>query len=207
MKAKVDEAEEINANVSDEICLNCSENKVKTHDLEAKIKSLEIKNSELLKDNKQLKHMLSHANRINLNKDILISQLSKSNGKKTGDNSEVNEKIAFVNFQHIFNSPELLTLRSIPSNSSRDSSFILQALRILYKENNSILNSRTLSSVCPGKQPISPQKKEILQEIYYERLELLGLDAIELNLRRSKLNTYISSSIVNIRKSLKRQSL
>lgn len=108
---------------------------------------------------------------------------------------------------NIFNEMELASFRSIPASSSRDSSFVLLALRTIYRENLSVLNSRTGSTVYQGKQPITPEKKRIIQDLFFERLESLGLETIECNLRKRKLNDYTAAGIANIKKSLKRHSL
>lgn len=168
------------------------------------LKISEKKIHELLKDNKYLKHVLSQSNRVNLNKDIKIEILEKEFEKKTENNSaKFDNKFVFSSFSNIFNDQELASLRSIPASSSRDSSFILFALRALYKGDLSVLNSRTVSNALPDKQPITPQKKQIIKNIFYERLETLKLDTIECNLRKSKLNELTATGIKNIRKSLK----
>lgn len=144
-------------------------------------------NKELIKDNKNLKHVLAHSNRVNLNKDLEIEQLEKEFNEKCDNNSvKLTDEIVFSRFANTFNQEELSSLRSIPSSSSRDSSFILQALRILYKEDLSVLHTRTASSILADKKPITPQKKEIIQAIFYERLDTLKLDITECKLRKSK---------------------
>lgn len=189
-------------------CEKCSEKEREINELQEKLKISEKKNSELFKDNKQLKHMLTQSNRVNLNKDIKIEQLQKQIAKEPEIISvKFNDKLTFSRFANIFNEQELASFRSIPASSSRDSSFILLALRTLYKDDLSILYSRTTSNALQDKQPITPQKKQIIQEIFYERLETLKLDIIECNLRKSKLNEHTATGINNARKLLNRHSL
>lgn len=185
-------------------CAKCSEKEKEINELREKLNISERKNKELNKDNKQLKHMLSQSNRINLNKDLKIEQLQK---KPETNSVKLDNKLVFSGFTRIFNEMELASFRSIPASSSRDSSFILLALRTLYKEDLSVLNSRTGSNASQGKQPITPTKRQIIQDLFFERLETLGLEAIECNSRKSKLGEHTANSIVNVRKSLKRHSL
>lgn len=155
-----------------------------------------------MKDNKSLKHMFSKCTKVNLKEDLEIKQLAKKE-----EEHKVHNPLIFNNFENIFEASELTTLRSIPFSSSRDSSFILQVLRFLYKDDLSILNSRTASTKVANKDPISPEKKTILVGLYNERLSSLKLTDLDLDSRNAKLNEFVMTGINNIRKSLKRQSL
>lgn len=92
---------------------------------------------------------------MNLEKDLKIEQLTT----KQRENNPKNISL-FDNYQHIFSSAELTTLRSIPFTTAKDSTFILQTLRLLYKDNLSALNNRTASCKTKDKNPISPKKKK-----------------------------------------------
>lgn len=171
------------------------------------LKKLEKENKKLVKDNTHLKHVLSHSNRINLQKDLKIEELEKESKEKREPVSvKLSDKTVFSRFADTFDQGELSSLRSIPSSSSKDSTFVLQTIRYLYKKDLSVLNSRTCSSLVGNKTPISPQKKDIIQEIFHERLNILKLDNIECNSRKNKLNELTMNGIANVRKSFKRQS-
>lgn len=183
-------------------CVDCKEKDIEIRELNKTLKDYEKINNELLKDNKSLKHLVSKCTKVNLLKDLKIEQLAKQQ-----EESSVHDPLIFNSYQHIFDSSELTTLRSIPFVSSRDSSFILQVLRLLYKNDLSALNSRTASSKAGDKNPISPEKKAVMSGLYLERLNCLKLSDSDLKTRKSKLNEYTMTGIFNIRKSLKRQSV
>lgn len=188
-------------------CENCSQKDIEINDLKKKISDLEKQNVELRNDNKQLKYMYNKSNAVNLDKDIKIDLLVKEKAQKDGKNeATIDNNVLFKNFEHSFNERELAQLRSIPNVKSRDSSFILQVLRFIYKNDLSILNLRTASSNVTNKKPITPQKKNIIENIFWERLDSLKLNVIECDLRKAKLNEFIINGISNIRKSLKRDS-
>lgn len=167
-------------------------------ELKNKIKNYEKVNSELLHDNKSLKHIINKCTKVNLEKDLKIEQLTTNQRENSANNITI-----YNSYQHIFSTSELTTLRSVPFTSSKDSTFILQILRLLYKDDLHALNSRTASSKTPDKNPISPEKKDIINGLYNERLSCLKLNAFDFDKRKSKLNELTMTGIHNIRKSLK----
>lgn len=189
-------------------CESCLKKDKEIDELKQNIKKLETENKKLVKDNTHLKHVLTHSNRINLQKDLKIEELEKESKEQSGPVLvELSDKTVFSQFADIFSQEELSALRSIPSSSSKDSTFVLQTIRYLYKENLSVLSSRTSSSSRENKKPISPEKKNIIQQIFHERLNILKLDIIECNSRKNRLNELTATGINNVRKSFKRQSL
>lgn len=168
---EVEKIHEKDSNKCDDVeecvnCEKCSKKEIEINELREKLKISENKNSVLLKDNKQLKKLLTQSNKVNFNKDLKIEQLQKESTDKPENNSIKFDKIVFGRFANIFNEQELANFRSIPGSSSRDSSFILFALRCLYKEDLSELNSRTASSALQDKQPITPQKKKLFKKYF-----------------------------------------
>lgn len=58
-------------------CVNCLGKETTINELQERIKICEKENIELVKDNKQLKRMLTHSNQINLGNNIKIQELEK----------------------------------------------------------------------------------------------------------------------------------
>lgn len=178
-------------------CVDCKKKDKVIEALENNNKILQNTNSALLKDNKSLKHLLSKCTKVNLEKDLKIKQLNKQQQQDS-----VNPSI-FTNYANVFEDSELKSLRSIPFHSSKDSSFVLLVLRLIYKNNLSTLNCRTAtSSKVADKTPITPEKKALISGLYFERLDSLQLSDFDLNSRKAKLNEHTMTGIHNIRKSL-----
>lgn len=164
-------------------CENCKK-------LEKIIDAYKKENIELSNDNKQLKKMFNKSNQINLEKDVLICRLKNEENKNYSGT-------VFSEFGDIFEDTELKTLRSISASSHRDSTFILNVIRILYKNNSAILSSRTAFNKTANKQPVTPEKKVIINKLYKERLKSLNLNAAEYTVRYSKMNEYMMNGIKN----------
>lgn len=178
-----------------QFCGDCVEKDKEITELKKTV-NLKKRNNELEADNKSLKKLFTKSTQVNFQKDLKIVQLSKENENSARD------PLIFKSFEHIFDVSELLTLRSIPYSKERDSSFILQTLQYLYKNDLSLLNLRTASVKKGDKKPISPEKKGIIQKIFNERIKSLNLNGHDFGVRESKINEHIISSIHNIRKSL-----
>lgn len=182
-------------------CQDCKKKDSELEKLKKTFNDLQKVNTGLVKDNKSLKHLLSKCTKVNLEKDLKIEKLTHQR-----EESDVSPMI-FGKYEDIFEDKELTTLRSIPFTKSKDSSFILQVIRLLYKNNLDALKSRTTASKTADKSPITPEKKAVIKDLYDERLNSLKLNDFELSTRKSKLNEYTMTGITNIRKSMKRHSL
>lgn len=92
-------------------------------------------------DIKRLKKNYNSSTRINLEKDVRISDLErqKSNPEKVCSVS------IFANSEHLFEPEDMKSLRSISTVSQRDSTFILTLIRILYKNNLNLTPQRSAS--------------------------------------------------------------
>lgn len=159
-------------------------------DLSTKNRDLEIRNNTLQKDCKHLKKLFDESNKINLQKDIRINSILNEKS-----NSEESQSM-FNNFKIYFTDNELRDLRSIQIRSPGDSTFIINCLRMLYKQNLQMLAYRTAEISLENKQPITPSKKKIISNIYKERL--LYVPSSEFQWRLKKLNAHIKSGIRNI---------
>lgn len=170
-----------------------------------KVSALEIENSKLKKDNKDLKKLLNKSNQVNLHKDLLIKQLKKQineNNSSSINSSSQNkkQKILFDQFENKIDRSDLITLRSINDKKEKDSSFVLKCLHILYKNDLTVLNKRCATKTKPTKQELTPDKKSIINELFFERLSSMNLcpeDEQERKLRfRYLLSNAISNSVI-----------
>lgn len=123
---------------------------------------------------------------------IKLMEFNKPSGKK--------EELSFSSFTDVFTSAQLSQLRSIPSEKKNDSTFIFEAVKILYQENFNLLSKKSVTGRGASKEPVSPKKMNILQDLYHERLDRLKLVNLEEQQRLKKLNLHIKSAINNIPK-------
>lgn len=163
--------------------------------LTTKNRDLEAQNNVLQKDCKQLKKLFNESNKMNLQKDMKINSILID--KKTGPAAE---QSMFKSFQNILTETELKELRSISISTSSDSKFITSCLRMLYKQDHSVLASRTAEFTTNDKKPITPSKKETIEKIFKERL--LYAPSEEYSARLKKLNELLKWGIRNTTRKL-----
>lgn len=164
---------------------------------------IKTKNSltEKLKEMKEKKKQLQTAI------DICIGVLKKKDERikilksATMKLSERDTELIFTKFKNKFNDNELATLRSIDSKISSDSSFILTCIRYLYKNDMNRLNNISVTgrSRIKNNQKVqmSPEKREIIAEIYKERLGSLNINENENIQRQKQVNEHIKRAIFN----------
>lgn len=188
--------------------------KEKVVDLEIENEKLKTENLKLKKDNQDLKKLFNKSNQVNLQKDLLIAQLkqqidenSSNSASNISSSSQKNrQKILFTQFEDKIDIAELVKLRSINDKREKDCTFVLQCLRILYKNNERLLCERTAAKNTSSKRELSPEKKSVISELFYERLSAINLNPNEEQERRSKLRSLIASGIHNIANSIKQKS-
>lgn len=103
-------------------------------------------------------------------------------------------------FESEFTQDQLSVLRSIGENSPEDSKFILKCVRFLYADNLDVLKFRSVTGRSNGsvkKEPMSEKKKQLLSEMYSERLNSLDLDNNIKKERFKQLNKHIKDAIVH----------
>lgn len=129
----------------------------------------------------------------NLQKDVIIERLREG-------------KPRFEEFQHVF-SPETLKLLLMLGNTAKeDSTFVLHAIRDLFKDNlDSLKNvSYTGRSKDESKTEMSQAVKNVLQNIFDERmLYLEEIEESKVKERKAKLVTHIKNAINSINKANK----
>lgn len=163
----------------------------KVMELERQVVDLTNKNREILNDCKRLKKMFDEATKINLQKDMKINKMIS----KGGENSKKGERLMFYKYKSDFTDSELTVLRSIRFLNKDDSTFIATCLRILYKEDLKVLKHRTAEMPFDGKTPITPKKKDLIKNIYQERLAYVSPD--EYSFRYNKFNIHLKNAIHN----------
>lgn len=145
-------------------------------------KEAQIIKSELKNKTEQYQKLLIE----NLKKDVLISEL-----KKEIDDSK------YIEFGAFFPSNTLKDLQLIDDVPENDSKFITMALKGVYNDKLVELSKKTLSGR-HNKQQITPEKKKIIDELFYTRLKHLPDE--EIKKRRSNLSKLIRNTIDHLKK-------
>lgn len=123
---------------------------------------------------------------LNLKKDIEINQLKK-------------DSQSFQTFSGIFSDTTIDSFKSIINSKSKDSFFILTAIKDLYRSDLEKLKKRTYSgrvNTKNSKEPISPEKKKILTDVFQVRVKREP----DGESRMKNLGKHIKVSIENINK-------
>lgn len=175
-----------------------------------KVVTLENEISKLKKDNSDLKKLMNKSNQINLKKDLLIAELKKQIDENRSSilNSashikDKKQKILFEQFEDKIQKTDLIRLRSINDTKEKDSTFILQSLKILYKEDISALSKKTATTTTSTKQEMTPEKKCAIQQLFSERLSAMNLSAEQELDRQSRFRCLLSNAISSVNKTTK----
>lgn len=165
------------------------------------VRTLHKKVQLLEKELKQAKTLLRKANDINMQKDLQIQVLKQqlnSNKKQSKESVLLFEKHA-----HRFDSNDIMKIRSIKSGQRHDSAFILGVLRSLYKNNETKIKERRVTSRKYNnitKLEISADKKVIMREMLEERVigESESVDeSDEIEKRLKKFNEHMRHALRN----------
>lgn len=113
----------------------------------------------------------------------------------------------------LFTLNELKVLKNMSLDKKKDSTFIHQCLEYAYKNDMSILSSRTLKGKAesvkfsegqethiPKKYPLSPEKVDRIKALFIERIVKCNIDSasFEARIKDSNINKLFASSIRNI---------
>lgn len=122
----------------------------------------------------------------NVKKDVEIEELVKKIGTRS----------MYSGFVKKLSAKSMNTLRSFKKTVAHDSKFISTAIRGLYEGRLEILNERNLSgrSKIHQKQPVTPEKMNILRGLFMERVKNTT-DSAE---RAENLNQLVKTAIGNI---------
>lgn len=140
-------------------------------------------------------------------KDSTINELKKFVNEKEKTNSDINngidsnDKIRFSDFSNLFTASQLLNLRDIVSTKRGDSTFIATTIRMLYDGKLDCLQTKSVSGRSTKgklKEKITPDKMDIIQRIYCERINVVSKDNTEKEARKKQMNKLIKDALVNI---------
>lgn len=201
---KRNEVKKNNENFYEE-CLNenkCSCEKQK-NSLKMKIKEIKAKVIEY-------ENMVKTARLVIAEKDEEIDRLQKdvclgiALAETVITTVSVQSPIEFKSFSAHFDPDQLKHLRAINSDQRSDSTFILNVIKFLYDGRLESIGTKTvcgrIMNADKAKIMMTPQTKLIVERIYRERLNLLGITELEQNVRRNKINKLIKDAFTNITK-------
>lgn len=121
------------------------------------------------------------------------------------------QNIQFQDFESFFEPADIKAIRSVRSGREKDSTFVLKVSRGLYKTDTQKLFERSSTGKRQKgiqKKVITPQKKQVIEEMFRERIISELQNEIdyegELEGRKSKLNRLIGKAIDNIKKQCKK---
>lgn len=149
------------------------------------IDELENEKAQYVKKIKEMKQKYHAALIENLKKDVIIGRLLDR------------KEHCFDNFKAEFSFEALESLRKHGNSPSADSSFILTAIRDLYKGNINLLKNISFTNRSKSKTQMSPQKRTVLQRIYDERMKYLDEIGANVKERKNKLSLHIKIAIRN----------
>lgn len=121
---------------------------------------------------------------VNLKKDARLRQLEAPLEK-------------FVDFRNILSNEAIESLQSLNPAPVDDSTFILTALKVLYKDDLSRVKTKTYSGRGHMKEKISPKKIEVLKKLFTERLECIQTNT---NGQNANFGKHVKTAIESINK-------
>lgn len=124
----------------------------------------------------------------NIKKDVEIDDLEV----------KVREQSSYADFKNKLSDESMKTLRSFGIAEGNDSKFVLAAVKGLYEGRLEVVKERNLSgrSKTQKKNPVTPEKMKILQDLFTERIKNTTGSAE----RGQNLNALIKSAIDTINK-------
>lgn len=133
---------------------------------------------------------------VNLQKDLKLQQM-EIKLKERGIKFDADEFVAgdFCRFAKFFTEKELAILRGLPMIQSSDSAFLRHTLNYLYKDDLAKLSQKTVIGRRSDADPISPQKMTILQSIFGERIDGMGLSDDANKTRKKRLVSIVAKII------------
>lgn len=154
----------------------------------------------LSRKEEEIKKLHQDVERLEIKEKIVLAT-----GAILNTNTNENCMESFSTFGNNFTAEELSQLRSIGLSSREDSTFVASCLKFAYKENISILKTKSVTGKTTKssqtKEPVSPKKMEMFSKIFTERVNLITNDATEREARVKRFNKYIKDAINNINKS------
>lgn len=167
--------------------------------LEAENLQLRVENDKLRKENQKIRQEL-----IALKQPITITSTHHNYVKnrlklKIHEQKCLPEVGLFRRFESVFGVETIERLRTFDNSRKRDSSFILECMRKLCADDDQL----KFVTACGRKKKsqknnFPEEKRQILDDIFIERLAVEQADEIEINQRYFRLNELINNGINNI---------
>lgn len=171
--------------------------------MQGELEKTKKQNAKYLRDLESMKKLLNKTSVSSASKEAKIRLMQKKCQAKANDNG--NDPLIFGSYENILGMEVLKQLRKLGDMQRNDSTFVLKVVQKLYlHETEKLKNKRACGRLYQkGYEPISPQKKGIIAEIFRERLNSLNLNEGESTLRLGRLNELINIAIKN---SIRRQN-
>lgn len=116
----------------------------------------------------------------------------------------------FNSFSAHISSEKLAFLRSIGPDKREDSTFVSASIKALYADKLDIIKTKSLTGRSKSeqpKQPITPEKRSILNELFTERINSITNDCDERKIRMKKINDHIRFGLINISKKIQSECI
>lgn len=153
----------------------------------------------------KLKHatkVIKEMSKINLEKDLKIKMLENKLQEA------LKKDRLYASYEDRICPKDMEKLRAIKTGEKSDSTFILHLLRVLYGSRTAELLKKTSTGKAfkgQKKDPISPEKKQMMNEMISERI--LNEDSDDFERRIGKFSKHVKWGIDNINKVTKRDQL
>lgn len=137
----------------------------------------------------------------NLMSEMKLAEKVSEPDASFGTSNDTNKILS--TFENVLTQNELAKLRSIGTSKKEDSSFILNSIRFLYKNDIDKISSLSLTGRSRGteaKQKISPQKYDTIKNMFSERLASLKLNSTEYTDRSKQINTLMKNAFINTKR-------
>lgn len=129
----------------------------------------------------------------------LENQLTLSENCAQTSNPNVPE-MSNPNVSKLLSEKQLDKFQKIGKEKSKDSTFILAVTRELYANNLTSVRTKSVCGRNREKEPITPEKLVVLENLFKERLMMC--ESLDKDSRLKQLNSHINSAFGNISKSL-----
>lgn len=167
--------------------------------LKLELQELQSKNQQLIKENTkykndlvQMRKLYNTAFRTYVKKDMQIKLLEKK---------VVSTGLIFDAHKNELGEKVLKKLRMLGGDRKSDSTFVLKCVRRLYESNHDKLKKKSITGSADT-ETITPEKKQIIEQLFFERLSNERIEEDELQQRLSRLNNLLNSAIHNIQRSV-----
>lgn len=119
--------------------------------------------------------------------------------------------LRFSQFSNDFTDEMLAKLREINLTYHDDSKFVSSVMKFMYENRLSCLKSKSVTGRTTkkdnNKEKLTPEKMNILEKIYTERIDESTINDFERKTRKQKLNKFVKDAIFNISKSIQSKDL